>query len=329
MKITFELNKWAKTVDLNYKNTVILVDENTKVHCLPILLRQIPSIDSSKIIVTKSGEQHKNIESCITIWQKLTELKVDRQGGVLINLGGGIINDMGGFAASCFKRGINFINIPTTLLAMVDATVGGKLGVDFNGYKNHIGLFNTPQEICIDSIFLKTLNRKEVLSGFAEVIKHALIADIDYWNYLSCTSYDQLNWDKVIKHSIAIKSKIVNQDPLEKGKRKILNFGHTLGHAIESFYMQNGILHGEAIALGMKLETMLSNIEDTNKEEIINFIEKTFELPKLPPLEELKPFLIQDKKNSHGELQFSLLEKLGQGNFNQEISINKISTLWK
>lgn len=328
MKITLELNKWAKTVDLNYRNTVILVDENTQEHCLPILLRQIPSLDASKVIITKSGEQHKNLESCIEIWQKLTEFKIDRQ-SVLINLGGGMISDMGGFVASCFKRGINFINIPTTLLAMVDATVGGKTGVDFKGFKNHIGLFNNPQEICIDSIFLKTLNRKQLLSGFAEVLKHGLIADRNYWNYLTSTPFDQLNWDKVIKQSIAIKSKIVNQDPLEKEERKILNFGHTLGHAIESFYMQNGILHGEAIALGMKLETMLSDIKESTKKEIINFIEQTFDLPLLPPLEKLKPYLIQDKKNSHGVIQFSLLENLGQGNYNQDVSLDEINTIWK
>ena len=199
---------------------------------------------------------------------KLTENQFDRN-SLLINLGGGVIGDMGGFCASTYKRGIDFIQIPTTLLAMVDASVGGKLGVDFGELKNQIGLFKNPKTVIVNPDFLDTLEKTQLKSGFAEVVKHALIADKNLWNKLSSTPFENLVWEEIIAISVQIKNKIVREDPWENGERKKLNFGHTFGHAIESYYLEKGtpILHGEAVFMGIILETDLSVISEEEKKK--------------------------------------------------------------
>lgn len=298
----------------------ILVDENTKVHCLPLL-----DLSADKIIEIKSGESEKNIASCQHIWSELTEAHFSRK-SLLINLGGGVIGDMGGFAAATFKRGIPFINVPTTLLSQVDASIGGKLGVDFNGLKNHIGVFQQPSHIIIYPSFLKTLESRQLNSGFAEVIKHGLIYDATYWEEIKNHSKEEMDWMSLIQKSIQIKNDIVAQDPLEKGLRKILNFGHTLGHAIESHFLEtpSPLLHGEAIAIGMVLEAHLSlqlhNISASEFEDIHSFIGLHFEYPELPKRHLLDAFLKQDKKNQHGNVQYALLKGIGRCTYDIEVS---------
>ncbi|MBS0000600.1 MAG: 3-dehydroquinate synthase [Cyclobacteriaceae bacterium] len=309
----------------SFSGIAVLVDENTRQHCLPHINELL---ENAVVIEIPSGEVNKNLDTCKLIWQLLTEACFDRQ-GLLINLGGGVIGDMGGFCAATFKRGISFINIPTTLLAQVDASIGGKLGIDFSGYKNHIGVFSTPDHVMSDPVFLDTLPEKELRSGFAEVIKHALISDAEYWPGIAQHEFSAQDWPSHIQHSIKIKKQIVAGDPTEKGLRKILNFGHTLGHAIESYFLThpgNHLLHGEAVAAGMIMESYLSadklGIPGNEVSEIENFIISVFD--KIPISEkDLEPLIdlsIQDKKNEKGIINFSLLKRIGQATYNIPVS---------
>ena len=292
-----------------YSNVAILVDENSKKFCLD----KLPKIKNSITIELNSGENYKNLSSCNFIWQQLVKHEFDRK-SLMLNLGGGLIGDIGGFCASTYKRGIDFILIPTTLLSMVDASIGGKTGVNFNNIKNLVGVFNNPKSILINPEFLKTLNDQELKSGFAEVVKHALIYDLSLWNQITSTEFEDFNWEGIIAKSIQIKNKIILQDPLEKGERKKLNFGHTYGHAIESYYIDKGIpiLHGEAIFIGMILETDISFLSEKKKNEIKNFIIKNFKLPKIPKKSELIKYMRNDKKNSSKKINFSLLTNIGE-----------------
>ena len=307
----------------SYNQLAILVDENTKKDCLPIFLKAT-NIDAI-IVEISSGEEHKNLEKCQLIWNALSSHNFDRN-SLLINLGGGVIGDMGGFAASTYKRGIDFIQIPTSLLAMVDASVGGKLGVDFAYLKNQIGVFNNPKAVLINTVFLNSLPKNQLLSGFAEVVKHALIADKCYWKEIKTTPLEKMNWESIILQSLVIKNNIVTQDPLDKGERKKLNFGHTFGHAIESFYLKlgNPILHGEAISLGMILESNLSKINKEEKNEIASFISNTFSIPKKPPLRALLEWMKSDKKNRKEKINFTLLNGVGSSIINQEFTVDEL-----
>lgn len=304
----------------NYSILFVFVDENTHENCLPYLMGNIEGDHTFEIIEIESGETHKNIETCTQIWEVLSELGADRK-SAMINLGGGVITDMGGFIASCFKRGIDFYNVPTTLLSMVDASVGGKTGVDLGSLKNQVGIIIEPEMVLIDTHFLQTLDRRQLKSGFAEMLKHGLIADVPYWNQLK--SLNKLE-DIIthIKHSIEIKADVVQKDPREAGLRKILNFGHTLGHAIESHFLTLGesklLLHGEAIAIGMILEAFLShrytNLSMEELDEITQTMIHHFGAIHIEPKDikaslELLKF---DKKNSHGVIKFVLLEAIGK-----------------
>lgn len=310
---------------LNPDKIVVLADENTKEHCLPLI-----AIENIHLIKIESGEINKTLTTCTYIWNQLTELGCSRK-SLLINLGGGVIGDMGGFCASTYKRGISFINIPTTLLSQVDASIGGKLGVDFNGLKNHIGLFKEPTKVIIHSAFLKSLPANELKSGFAEIIKHALIYDSDQWDYLQKTDFDDIDWDDLIFKSVCIKNEVVEKDPFENGLRKILNFGHSLGHAIESHLLNSdhSLLHGEAVAIGMILESHISfqkgMISETIYNEVSTFIRSIFELPmNLPDMEMLIPYLAQDKKNESGIMNFALLNKIGECQYDIEVTKEEI-----
>ncbi len=237
----------------SYTKIQVIVDENTFKYCYPSIK---PFLEKHNIIKIKSGESQKNLETCQKIWQAMTDNELDRH-SIVINLGGGVIGDMGGFCASTYKRGIDFIQIPTTLLSQVDASVGGKLGIDFQGLKNHIGVFQIPNAVLIDADFLKTLSYNELRSGFAEVIKHCLIMDGKKWDEIRRKDFEEQELEDLIAHSVNIKQHIVEADPTEKGLRKILNFGHTLGHAIETYFLGKPklhLLHGEAIAAGMICE---------------------------------------------------------------------------
>jgi 3-dehydroquinate synthase len=314
-------NSFSKLDISNYSQVAILVDENTKIDCLS----KLPQIENTLIIEIKSGEEYKNISTCSFIWEQLTINNFDRN-SLLINLGGGVIGDMGGFCASTYKRGLEYIHIPTTLLAMVDASVGGKLGIDFKGFKNQIGLFNNPKAVLISSEFLETLAESELKSGFAEVLKHALISDNSLWLKLKNTPFTDLDWEDIIDTSVQIKNKIVLADPFEKGERKKLNFGHTFGHAIESYYLEKGtpISHGEAVFMGMILETKISDLSETDKNEIKNYVLSNFALPYTPKKSSLHKFLKNDKKNQNGKINFTLLNGIGNCSLDNLFSLDEL-----
>ena len=301
----------------------ILVDENTLVHCLP----KLSVVKETPLIQINSGEKNKNIETCNIIWQQLTDIKFTRK-SLLINLGGGVIGDMGGFVAATFKRGIQFINIPTTLLSQVDASIGGKLGIDFNEFKNHIGVFKDPDAIIICDEFLSTLGRRELKSGFAEIIKHGLIYDLNYWKDIRMNLFSEItNWQYLIKKSVFLKADVIEKDPYESGLRKILNFGHTLGHGIESWYLdtEKDLLHGEAIAAGMIMEAKialdLGLIKEKYFKEVVNYIDQVFDrITLFPPFDKIKSLLRQDKKNHGSTIMFSLIN--GPGSCLFDIKVN-------
>ncbi|MFT6866442.1 MAG: 3-dehydroquinate synthase [Cyclobacteriaceae bacterium] len=304
---------------------VFLVDENTRQYCLP----HFELGENENIIEIKSGEINKNLNTCTEIWSQLTHMGFGRK-SLLVNVGGGVIGDMGGFCASTYKRGIRFINFPTTLLAMVDANIGGKLGIDFQGFKNHIGVFQDPENVLIYDGFLKTLPARELRSGFAEVIKHGLIYDRNYWETIKSGHFPDFNWQQIVEVSAKIKHEVVTEDPKEAGLRKILNFGHTLGHAIETWYLNNQIslLHGEAIAVGMILEghlaMQLGNLQESELTEITSYIQKIYDQISLPDFAELVPLMLQDKKNIGNELSFSLLNGIGGCLYDQKVDENMI-----
>jgi 3-dehydroquinate synthase len=313
----------------NYSKIGLLMDENTFTHCYPQLRLVLPNHFKLKI---NSGEENKNIENCIKIWDFLSKNKFDRK-SLLINLGGGVIGDMGGFCAATFKRGIDFINLPTTLLAQVDASIGGKLGIDFEGFKNHIGLFKEPEAILIYTPFLNSLDFRQIRSGFAEVIKHSLIADAEAWPLITSKNLQDQDWDHFVRHSIEIKNKVVSKDPFEKGLRKILNFGHTIGHAVETFFLENHenfLLHGEAISIGMICEAYLSNrfssLEQKHLNSIEAFLLKTYGKIDIPreAFKKIAEYTLQDKKNENTEINCTLLSTLGKATFDQKITTENV-----
>jgi 3-dehydroquinate synthase len=318
-----------------YENQKIflLVDENTLELCVPELITKVKILDRVEIIEIESGEENKELEVCYQIWKTLSEYKADRK-SLLINLGGGVITDMGGFVASTFKRGIDFINIPTTLLAQIDASVGGKVGVDFEGIKNMVGVFNKPKQVFIYPNFLKTLDKRQMLSGFAEALKHALIKDTTYWTELKGGAIaNAANWKNLITTSVNIKNHIVNKDPKEEGERKLLNFGHTIGHAFESYSLQNNqnpLLHGEAIAIGMICEayisTVVAELTPIELEEITTTILDFYSKYEIGT--DQFHFLIElmehDKKNEKGLINFTLLNRIGEGAINFDVDVELI-----
>lgn len=320
-----QLNSFLKKN--KFSKIFILVDENSLQHCLPQLIARVKKLSEAEIIELESGEKNKTIDVCVNVWRVLGELAADRH-SLLVNLGGGVITDMGGFIASTYKRGIPFVNIPTTLLAQVDASVGGKTGVDLDGLKNEVGVFTNPQELFIYPGFLRTLPRRQMLAGFAEALKHGLIADRDYWKKLiSINLADDVSWDEIILRSIRIKSEIVEADPFESGKRKILNFGHTVGHALESFFLERGessLLHGEAVAAGMICEAWLSNqlgeLKENELEEITTALVQLYGSFNVNNMDDhrLIELMRHDKKNESGEIRFTLLDSIGKAVINKK-----------
>ncbi len=317
---------WTKVNTFLNENTfsklAVIVDENTVKDCLPIFRENVKG-HSFHLIEIPSGEKNKTIATCQTIWQRMMEHGLDRH-SLVINLGGGVIGDMGGFCAATFKRGMAFIQIPTTLLAQVDASIGGKLGIDFNEVKNAIGLFQNPKAVFIDPIFLKTLSYKELRSGFAEIIKHGLIADVNLWNDIVAVEdiYD-FEMEDLIYRSLLVKQNVVEQDPFEKGIRKVLNFGHTIGHALESVALDSNkpLLHGEAIAIGMVCEAWLSQKENelsaTNLKTISHYIIGLYGKSILSETDfpQYLEIMSQDKKNQGKTINFTYLKGLGSSVF--------------
>ncbi len=305
----------------NHSAVYVLVDTNTHNHCLSSFLQKLETSKTIEVIEMDAGEENKNIETCTGIWNALSELGADRK-ALMINLGGGVVTDLGGFVAGSFKRGIAFINVPTSLLSMVDASVGGKTGVDLGNLKNQIGIITQPEMVLIDTEYLSSLPAIEMRSGLAEILKHGLIADKKYWE--KATDLQKLtleDLEKLIAESIEIKTRIVEKDPTEQNIRKTLNFGHTLGHAIESYYLSHPkkekLLHGEAVAIGMimalYISTKISNFPESNLMEITKKILELFQKVKITgkDFEKIIELLKFDKKNTHGRVNFVLLKEIG------------------
>lgn len=317
-------------IEENYPahSIVILVDDNTFELCLPIISGYSDAIANAEVIEIPSGEANKTLVNIAHIWDSLTGIGTDRN-TLLINLGGGLVSDMGGFAATTFKRGIPFINIPTSLLAMVDASVGGKTGFDFNSIKNQVGLFSNPKAVFIEPDFLKTLPERELFSGFAEMLKHALIADAGLWEQLKTVTPTHLNdIATYIPRSIEIKNSFVTTDPHDKAERRALNFGHTFGHAIESYFIgaDNELLHGEAIAIGMVCESFIAVekgfISPVVLKEIEALIATHFSFTALDNYDEeaIISLMEQDKKNSDGNINMALITNIGS--YQIDVAVN-------
>ncbi|MCG2418863.1 3-dehydroquinate synthase [Aequorivita sp. F47161] len=308
----------------------ILVDNNTKTHCLPYFLEKLGADENIPTITIPTGEEHKNIASCLKVWNSLSEKNADRN-SIVINLGGGVVTDLGGFVAATFKRGLTFINIPTTLLAMVDASVGGKTGVDLGHLKNQIGVIKQPEMVILDTNFLNTLPKEHLYSGFAEMLKHGLIYSEEYWERIKNLTVDnKVELDKLIFDSVAIKNEIVTKDPFETNLRKTLNYGHTLGHGIESHFLESNskptLLHGEAVAIGLILATFISSESIGFPKNRLNAVSETIlnYFPKVNftqnDIEHVIKLLVFDKKNSNGKVLFVLLENIGCPHINCIVS---------
>ncbi|WP_259288957.1 3-dehydroquinate synthase [Candidatus Karelsulcia muelleri] len=326
--------KLLKNIFLNNKffsKKILLLDINTKKYCLDYFLSKTNLFNKYYLINLFSGEEEKNIDTCKKIWKKLIKLNADRN-SIVINLGGGVITDMGGFACSVFKRGLNFINIPTTLLSMIDASIGGKTAINFFSLKNEIGLFNDSKIILIDKNYLKTLSEDEIKSGLSEILKYGLIYDINFWNLLKIIVFSKMKYEIIYK-SIIRKSNIIEKDYKEKGLRKILNFGHTIGHAIESYFIYNlnkRLSHGHSIAIGMICESWISYkmkiIKKTEFEEIYNVLSILYKKIKIynSDIYKILYFMKHDKKNKNKKIKFSLIKEIGYCLYNIEVDYELI-----
>lgn len=311
-----------------YSKIMVLVDEHTQEACYPLISESLPE---HRVLTVGSGEENKVLNTCEAIWQTMTDEKLDRH-SVLIILGGGVLGDMGGFCAATYKRGIDFILIPTTLLAQADASIGGKLGIDFNNFKNHIGVFKQPELTLLHAGFLKTLPENELRSGFAEVIKHALIADKNLWDEIRTKDLKSQDWTALLKQSAEFKYSVIEKDPYEKGLRKILNTGHTVGHALESYFLSNDnrILHGEAIAAGIIAEAFIASkkdlLDDQSLKEIADYILRVFGKLAIPEnaFNEIAELCLQDKKNKGNSVLGALPEGIGKAKWDVEISAGEI-----
>lgn len=310
----------------------ILVDENTHDQCLPIMLPNLELEAPFEVIEIESGEENKNIETATQLWEIFSEMEADRK-SLLINLGGGVITDLGGFVASTYKRGFRFVNVPTTLLGMCDASIGGKTGIDHQYLKNIIGTFALPEGVFFYPDFLQTLKFEELRSGFAEMLKHGLIADQKHWNDL--ISIDSIAVEFIrphIKRSMEIKNEVVTQDFKEQHVRKTLNFGHTIGHAVESLFLKKGQLipHGEAVALGMICEAHLAflcgliDVDDSSV--IISKIKRLFPYIDISEFKNgaIMDLMFNDKKNQDGNIHFSLINGIGSCLFDQKVNAEQI-----
>ena len=316
----------------NHDRLFILVDETTERCCLPVV-KELPCLNGAQTIVIGATDTHKTLESVVHVWEELGKGGATRH-TLLINIGGGMVTDLGGFAASTFKRGISYINIPTTLLSMVDASVGGKTGFNFRGLKNEIGVFNNANSVILDTTFLKTLDEENILSGYAEMLKHGLIANEQMWATLMNFDVEQPDLKvlgKMVAESVAVKQRIVTEDPTEKGIRKALNLGHTMGHAIESLALQrNPVLHGYAVAWGLIGELYLSAIKtgfpSDKMHQTVRFIQEHYGKMDItcddyPTLLEL---MTHDKKNVAGVINFTLLGGIGDIRINQTATKDEI-----
>lgn len=324
---TIHVNHWqslaADIQAINPTSVFVLTDQNTEKYCLHAFLENISS--KVNIISIQPGEEHKQLQTCQYVWSKFMEGGADRK-SLLINLGGGVIGDLGGFCAATYMRGIQFIQVPTTVLSQVDASVGGKLGIDFMGVKNMVGVIKQPYSVHIFTDYLSTLDEKQIRSGYAEMMKHGLISDRSVWQRLSAgMPSDPQAWGREVITSVEMKKAITEKDPYEKGLRKILNFGHTIGHALESTWLQSSspLLHGEAIAIGMIAEAFISYHKGFLSEEELFDIRKGIisvfgHHPRyVNGAEEIIRYMRADKKNEGGQFRFALLTGIGSAAYDE------------
>ena len=331
--VTNKIEKELATVikSLATDRVFVLVDENTAEHCLPIVM---PELQDAIVIKIKAGDETKSIDTAVDIWDILVDKGATRS-SLLINLGGGVVTDLGGFIAATFKRGMHFVNVPTTLLGVVDAATGGKTGVNFKGLKNEIGAFATAEKVLIDTHFFKTLDFKNRLSGYAEMVKHALIADsilLEQTLNYDLDSFDMTRLATLLKQNLQIKENIVEVDLHESGLRKALNFGHTVGHAFESlsYEMGNPMLHGFAVMWGIIAELYLSLIKLKFDKKIVSQIlafakEYYGAFPyTCKQYDRLYELMLHDKKNSNGQINFTLLANVGDVRINQKVTKEEV-----
>ena len=313
--------------------TFILVDETTERLCLP-LVAGFDCVRDAQVITIGATDQNKTLDSLSHVWTELQRGGATRH-SLMINLGGGMVTDLGGFAASTFKRGLNYINIPTTLLAMVDASVGGKTGINFGGLKNEIGVFSCAKSVILDTTFLKTMDHENICSGYAEMLKHGLIANEDMLAELLNFDLDVIDYyqlSRMLADSVQVKERIVDEDPTEQGIRKALNLGHTIGHAFESFAMKSmkPVLHGYAVAYGLVCELYLSCVKTgfpvDRMRQMVRFINENY--GKLPVTCDDYPTLLEllthDKKNVGDTINFTLLGGVGDIRINQTATKEEI-----
>ncbi|MBT3243544.1 MAG: 3-dehydroquinate synthase [Bacteroidetes bacterium] len=330
--ITADLNDICR--DFPSDKIFVLLDQNTSENCRK-RLELLSTVPEQNVIIIQDGESNKNLDQVQAVWQFLGEQMADRK-SLLVNVGGGMLTDLGGFAASTYKRGIQFINVPTTLLAMVDASVGGKTGVNFRGLKNEVGLIRQALHVFLYPPFLETLDDENLRSGFAEMLKSALIKDPQLWNDLKAFNLDARSYGDLaplLWRSVMIKKEIVDLDPNENGIRKALNFGHTVGHALESQALHTGrkMMHGYAVAYGMSVEARLSGrfsgLTEEDRDDIIAVIRKIYgKLPEqIQQQKELIDYMRFDKKNERNQINFTLLNKIGSCEVNNFISEEDIS----
>ena len=316
-----------------YDRLFVLTDTTTVRLCWPILKRH-PFSQSAQMITIGESDNNKTLHSLCCVWEGL-QLGGATRHSLLVNLGGGMVTDLGGFAASTFKRGFAFINIPTTLLSQVDASVGGKTGINFGGLKNEIGVFNCADAVILSSEFLRSLDMQNLLSGFAEMLKHGLISDEESWAELLRFDIEELDYNllgTLVAKSVRIKERIVEQDPTEKGLRKALNLGHTAGHALESLALEQGrpVLHGYAVAWGLICELYLSVVKcgfpKDRLRQTVQFIRQHYGDPAIDckQYERLYEFMQHDKKNEAGIINFTLLGGIGDIRINQQATKEEI-----
>ena len=322
--------------EVRHDHLFVLVDDTTERLCLPVI-SSFECIKPARTIVIGSTDANKTLDSLSHVWSELQRMGATRH-SLMVNLGGGMVTDLGGFAASTFKRGIPYINIPTTLLSMVDASVGGKTGINFGGLKNEIGVFNNARSVILDTEFLRTMDRENILSGYAEMLKHGLIDCEEHWaTLLRPSSDDQLSIVNCqlpitsVQRSVAVKQRIVTEDPTEQGLRKALNLGHTAGHAFESLALERQpVLHGYAVAWGLVVELYLSCVKTgfpTDKmRATVSFIFEHYGRMSItcddyPRLLEL---MHHDKKNEGNTINFTLLGAIGDIRINQTATEDEI-----
>jgi 3-dehydroquinate synthase len=307
-----------------YSSIAIIADRGAEPHAHTV--RESLALDPSSMLVISGGEQVKNVQGLESVWQFLSDRKLDRR-SLVITIGGGATSDLVGFAAATYMRGIEFLHIPTTLLAQVDASIGGKTGINFNGVKNLLGTFSQPSHVVVDIDVLSTLPPREVRSGFGEIVKHGLIADAEYFAHVTSKPYDAWSSDELVEvvfRSCEIKQRVVQSDAIEQGPRKTLNFGHTVGHAIEEYALHDGITltHGEAVAIGMVAESYIAlRIEKLSQEDYararagIAAAGLPVSLPSHFDEVRLRALMARDKKNVRGHMKWSLINSIGSCSF--------------